>query len=287
MQFKKKQVKKKQDLFFITLAMMVVLVLSLLFSCGGKKQSEKKSQEGKGTCVDSGPQSPRNIDNSEGSNDITFSVAPSYKAMNLCNIHFHLYAEHKAKDFSINTGDGENGLGGGYQCTLSKNLTEAEIKVPNGDIAGLKPGDTIEVHWVYSTCDVKPGKGLGSCLSDECGDPQLRVEAQVFVLVNDPLALSFADLSHGGAINKDGFYQAKALPKDTGDPVVYLGSTTGPKYDHQTCSPFQVTWSVRPQCAKLNIISLGDWLKNNVFEEKKAHGVRKLVTDIKLLSKIK
>ena len=48
-------------------------------------------------------------------------------------------------------------------------------------LRGVKPGDTIEVHWVYSSCDVSPGKTLGACLSDACVNPQLRVETQVFL----------------------------------------------------------------------------------------------------------
>ena len=44
--------------------------------------------------------------------------------------------------------------------------------------------------------------------------------------------------------------------------------------------------SVRPRCAKLDIGSLGEWCKSNVFEEDHAHGVRELVTNPALLSEI-
>ncbi len=47
------------------------------------------------------------------------------------------------------------------------------------------------------------------------------------------------------------------------------------------------TLRVRTQCAKLDINSLGEWCKANVFKEDHAHGVRKLVTDPNLLSNIK
>jgi hypothetical protein len=44
---------------------------------------------------------------------------------------------------------------------------------------------------------------------------------------------------------------------------------------------------VRPKCAKLDINSVGEWCKaGNVFEEDHAHGVRKLVTNPKLLAPI-
>jgi hypothetical protein len=260
----------------------IVLFLGLF---SANSMAEDHTASGK-TCVGFGPQTPREIDNLAGENKRIFSIAPGYKDMNLCNIHFHVNAEHKAKDFSIYAGDGEHGHGGGYQCNDSKSLTKEELKEPTeNNCAGVRPGDTIEVHWVYSSCDVKPGKGLGSCLSDSCSNPNLRVEAQVFTVVNDSSAIDFKDMAYDGNM-VNGLHQAKALPTDTGKPVEFLGSTTGPKYTKQKCSPFQATWSVRPECAKIDIKSLSEWCKGNVFEEDHAHGVRKLVTTPKLLSEI-
>lgn len=238
------------------------------------------------SCIGFGPQTPRDIDNLHGENARQFSLAPAYQEMNLCNIHFHQNAEHKAKDFAIYAGEGVNGVGGGFQCAISKTLTKAELKAPKGDVCnGLKPGDTIEVHWVHSSCDVAPGKGLGSCLSETCANPDLRVETQVFTLVNDPSALNFNDMGYGGNM-VNGLHQAKMIPDTTGSPVQFTGSTTGPSYTEQVCSPLQVSWSVRPQCAKLDINSLAQWCESNEFEEDHAHGVRKLVTNPKLLSEI-
>ena len=260
-----------------------IILASILFSATSMAGDQGASGE---TCVGYGPQTPRDMDNLAGKNKRIFSIAPGYKDMNLCNIHFHVNAEHKAKDFSIYAGDGDHGHGGGYQCIDSKSLTKAELKAPKkNNCAGVKPGDTIEVHWVYSSCDVKPGKGLGSCLSDACGNPNLRVEAQVFIVVNDTSAVNFLDLVYADNM-VNGLHQAKALPTNTGSPVVFLGSTTGPKYTEQKCSPFQVTWSVRPQCAKVDINSLSNWCDGNVFKEDHAHGVRKLVTNPNLLSDI-
>ena len=243
-------------------------------------------------CVSFGPQSPRDIDSLQGENERVFTMARSYREMNLCNIHFHKNAEHKAKDFSIYAGNGDgHGYGSGYQCTLSKWLNRDELAptakpVCKGEHGGLKPGDTIEVHWVYSTCDVKPWEGLGSCMPDTCKNPELRVETQVFTLANNPGELSFSSVDYIGH-TEGGLHQTKALPSYTGKPVEFIGSTTGPSYSEQTCSPLQVTWSVRPQCAKLDINTLGQWCENNVFKEDHAHGVRKLVTNPKLLSRIK
>jgi hypothetical protein len=69
--------------------------------------------------------------------------------------------------------------------------------------------------------------------------------------------------------------------------VEYLGSTTGTAYDNETtCSPLQVTWSVRRDCRPLALESLDEWCRDNVFNEDHAHGVRTLVTVPGLLSQI-
>lgn len=232
-------------------------------------------------CEGFGPQTPRDIDNVKGANGVTFSVAPPAANMNLCNIHFHENAEHKAEAFSIYAGTGHNGYDSGYQCKISKALSKKELmptaeKICAGDHGDLVPGDTIEVHWVYSSCDVEPAPTLNSCFSKTCANPDLRVETQVFTLVNDAKALNFNELQ-----------SAQNLPSNTGRSVEFLGSTTGPSYNQAVCSPYQVTWSVRPQCAKLDINSVGEWCKSNVFDENHAHGVRKLVVNPDLLSEIK
>ncbi len=239
------------------------------------------------TCVGFGPQTPRDIDNLAGSNKTQFSFAPSHTEMNLCNLHFHVNAEHKAQDFSILAKADEHGHGGGYQCAMGQSLTETELKAPEKNTCeGLKPGDTIEVHWVYTSCAVKPGKTLGACFSESCKSPNFRVESQVFLVVNDPSAMQFSHFNYEGAVI-NGYHQPNALPTTTGKPVEFLGSTTGTEFSSTQCSPYQVSWSVRPHCAKLDINSLNHWCEHNVFEEHHAHGVRPLVTEPALLSEIK
>jgi hypothetical protein len=234
-------------------------------------------------CRNYGPQTPRDITSTAGSNPRLFSVAPAAAKLNLCNIHFHANAEHKAPGFKVFAGNGEHG---GFQCNETATLSKAELAAPKHSVChGVKPGDTIEVHWVYSSCDVTPGKGLGSCLSDACANPELRVEAQSFLVVNDPKAADFADFDYSGDV-VHGLHQPKALPHGTGDPVVFRGSTTGPEYTDSQCSPLQVTWSVRPSCTKVDINSLNSWCAKNVFEEDHAHGVRQLVTAPELLAPI-
>jgi hypothetical protein len=269
----------------------MLLILSL-FSVGVLAAGTHGLSQAAGgpACEGFGPQTPRDIDNHNGENALLFTMAPPSEQLNLCNIHFHENAEHKAAAFSVYAGDGHDGYDSGYQCGISKQLTAAELRptvqaICHGEHGDLQPGDTIEVHWVHTSCDVKPGPSLGSCVSEKCANPELRVETQVFTLVNDRSALNFLDLAYAGNV-KNGLHQAKAIPSSTGKPVEFLGSTTGPKYSEQHCSPYQVTWSVRPQCAKLDINSVGEWCKGNVFNEDHAHGVRKLVINPKLLSTI-
>jgi len=234
-------------------------------------------------CQDFGPQAPRDIDNPVGENKSVFSIAPSFQEMNLCNIHFHKQAEHKAEDFSIFAGDMEHG---GYRCQATFSLSRAELQpLQVNYCSNIGPGDTVEFHWVYTSCDVEPGEGLESCFSDACTNPNLRVEAQVFLVVNGPGALDFMDFAYGGNI-VDGYHQAKRLPSKTGTPKEFLGSTTGPDFSESECSPLQVTWSVRPQCAKVGIPSLSAWCEANIFNEDHGHGVRQLVVNPELLAPI-
>ena len=237
-----------------------------------------------GFCVAAGPQTPRDISFRDGTNPDMFMMAPPASEMNLCNIHTHTNAENKGPGFSISAGDGDNG---GYQCNGTTDLTEAELAdYPDMDYGKVAPGDTIEVHWVHTTCDVQPGEGLGSCLSDSCVDPLLRVETQVFLVVNDRDAVDFMDFTE---VERDnGMFQPAAIPTGSGTPVQFRGSTTGTSYDAKgVCSPLRVTWSVRPQCQKLDIASLDAWAESgNVFNEVESHGIRPLVTDPRLLSPI-
>lgn len=249
----------------------------------GQREMLAKNTDGAGF----GPQSPRDINALGGDNDRAFSDAPAYTEMNLCNIHFHESAEHRGGEFTNFAGNGD-GKGYGTGFIYSGTLTEAELaplETPIGDKGhgGLEPGDTIEVHYVHTTAQVTPGPTLGSCLSDSIGNPQLRVETQVYVLVNDDAALDFVELAQHEVVGN--VHQAINIPTDMGTPVQYEGSTTGPDYNEKG-SPFQVSWSVRPKVAKVNIKTISSWFSDNIFEEDHAHGVRNLVMNPALLSQI-
>ena len=234
-----------------------------------------------------GPQSPRDLNTLKGSNPRSFESAPAYTAMNLCNIHFHENAEHKGGNFTTYAGNGDGkGYGTGYK--YDGTLSEAELAplgrtVGGGKHGDLQPGDTIELHYVHTTAQITPGPTLGACLSDSIMNPQLRVETQVYVLVNDDSAADFVSLTEVGKVND--LHQAVNIPTDTGPAIRYNGSTTGPSFNEKG-SPLQVSWSVRPQVKKVSITSVEAWLADNIFDEKYAHGVRNLVVNPDLISNI-
>jgi len=274
--------------------LILCLLASFALSCANNKGIVDKATEKvtdkasaklqtplKNACEISGPQTPRDISNKAGTNAITFEAAPATSKMNLCNIHFHKNAEHKGPEFSVFKGNTKTG---GYACNATKYLTPAQLKPVSGACDGITVGDTVEVHWVHSSCDIKPGPTLGSCLAESCKNPVLKVETQVFLLVNDSGADSFAAYKYNKA--SQGMHQAKALPPRNG-AVQFLGSTTGPKFNNKTCSPFKVNWSVSKACRTLDIKTLHKWCASNIFKEDHAHGVRELVTDERFLSLIK
>jgi hypothetical protein len=253
-------------------------------SLAAQNAALEKYTDGKGF----GPQSPRDLGSRKGTNKRIFATAPSHQQMNLCNIHFHKNAEHKGGEFTALAKD-DHGHGGYNGYKYSGKLSVSELKPLDEQVCkskhgGLQVGDTIELHYVHSTAQVVPGPTLNSCLNENLSNPQLRVEAQVFVLVNNPKAADFNKLVTIGQVN--GYQQALNIPKTTGKPVEYAGSTTGPAYNEKG-SPLQVSWSVRPLVMKVHAESVGEWCKDNNFKEDHAHGVRNLVVDEKLLSNIR
>lgn len=234
-----------------------------------------------------GPQSPRDIDQGYGLNQRVFGTAPDRSQMNLCNIHFHKNAEHKGGNFTTYAGNGD-GKGSNTGFVYDGNLTSSQLKGVKGKVCAakgesLQSGDTLEVHFVYSSANITPGPTLGACLADSTMNPGLRVEGQVLVLANDKNAIDFNELAKVQNVN--GYSQAVNIPTDTGIPVEYLGSTTGPSFN-EAASPLQVSWSVRPEVAVVDINSVQTWCNDNVFGEDHAHGVRNLVKNPNLLSTI-
>lgn len=249
-----------------------------------QRMALEKNTAGKGF----GPQSPRDVDQGYGLNERVFGFAPNRSEMNLCNIHFHKNAEHKGGEFTTYAGHGDGkGKNTGYR--YNGTLSESQLRPVSGKVCAakgdpLQSGDTLEVHFVHTSAQVTPGPTLGACLDDNTMNPALRVEAQVIVLANDEDALDFKDMAKVSQVN--GYYQSTNVPSDTGKPIEYWGSTTGPSYN-ENGSPLQVSWSVRPEVAVVDINSVKDWCDDNEFNEDHAHGVRNLVVNPNLLSPIR
>lgn len=243
----------------------------------------ERNTDGKGF----GPQAPRDIDSKLGTNKRKFSTGVPSSDKNLCNIHFHRNAEHKGGEFTTYAGNGD-GMGHNTGFKYNGSLSKAEKQPLNKNVCAgkgtsLLAGDTLEVHFVYTSAQATPGPTLGACLSESVMNPGLRVEGQVIVLVNDEDAIDFNEMAKVDMTN--GYHQAVNIPTNTGTPIEYLGSTTGPAYN-EVASPLKVAWSVRPEVAKVNLASVGTWCDSNVFNEDHAHAVRNLVTNPKLLSQM-
>ena len=246
------------------------LVLLICIALVGNVYAGEEKQEAPNQCIGSGPQAPRDIDNLAGSNPVLFGKVPNINHMNLCNIHFHRNAEHKAAAYSTFVKDGSNS---GWACQEPVAVRFEDKHAEYNGCEGIAEGDTIEVHWVYTTCDtvskgVKPaGEGLLACMTTTCANPELRVDAQVFLL------------------QKNGELKFSESPiKYNGPTVAYIGSTTGTSYNNSHCSSLQVTWDVKTTCDTLDIDNFSKWCSNNKYNQKHAQGVRELVTSEALLS---
>lgn len=242
-----------------------------------------------------GAQSPRNILILSGSAPAV-ALPATTTPYNLCNLHFHKGAEHMSP--FMPTGNLPLGFsiaapGGGYQCDRTSYLSPAQLAEParpagKKKCENVKAGDTIEVHWVFSSCDVTPGRNLGAC-TKEGQTCALRVESQVFTLVNDANAKKFGTYSPEAKSKAP--IASVTLPD--GERVVYRGSTTNPAYNtSDKCSPVNVMWGVRKQCELLDVSSLHDWCEENEKEsspfsgQKEGHDPRGLVTRLELLAPI-
>ena len=202
---------------FVLMALLCVGLVGCATSSGDLK------------CSKAGPQSPRDIGEKAGSNPVTFDFAPDTTKMNLCNIHFHEAAEHKASGYSRLTGEGDHQ---GWACGDADGPTGERHSGVGPGCKGIALGDTVEVHWVYTSCDTGPGSGLGNCVSCPEEGRTLRVEGRVFRLTED--GADFADFDYDEGSSPA---QPKALPAAT-ELVQYLGSTTGPSFNSKICSRF-------------------------------------------------
>ena len=91
--------------------------------------------------------------------------------------------EHAGGEFTQYAGDGDGRVLNRATFTPGQLTADegAPLQTPAcpGAHDALQSGDTIEVHYVFSTAPVTPGPTLGACLSEVNINPQLRVEACV------------------------------------------------------------------------------------------------------------
>ena len=145
----------------VALALLVGVGGAMEVLASGSSADAGGQSAGVELCVDMGPQTPRDIASGVGLNTEAFPLAPAVNELNLCNIHTHTNAEHKGPGFSLFVSRADDG---GYACNGTPELSEAERAPAPGAYQGVEPGDTIEVHWVHTSCDTTPGEGLGACV---------------------------------------------------------------------------------------------------------------------------
>jgi hypothetical protein len=172
-------------------------------------------------------------------------LAPAWNQMSLCNIHFHKNAEHKSSQFLL-----AGKAGAGQQCLYRQALTsEARAvasELPNGACGGIQPGDTIEVHYVFTSCtDTAPGPTLGACSSAACKSPTLRVESQVLLVVNS-MNLA-AGVGPGGMHRYTGFGGAMQTAEGHWRPTTPRGrGTRGKRFSIAARRPTRPTTTSVP-----------------------------------------
>lgn len=127
----------------------------------------------------------------------------------------------------------------------------------------VKNGDKIEVHWVYTNCPLpaEPKHALANCVCDR-PDMVLRVVGESYIM------------------NSEG----KDFTPPTEDLVKYAGSTTGPVFTNEKCSPARVNWEVARTVKYMKLSALGGFCNDNPYHEDHPHGIRELVVNEAWLS---
>lgn len=197
-----------------------------------------------------GPQSPRDLGRAGGTNELRVP-GDGTRPPRLCNVHFHSPAEHA-------------GIGA---CPATTRETAIGVCSGHGG-EPVRPGDEIEVHWVYTNCPPPAERqpGLDNCVCDGPPEMVLMVVAQQYAIA-------------AGGAGVDG-----ELREPASDLARYGGSTTGPDFsgggadDPRPCSPARVQWAVARQCRALTLSALGAWCAANEWGEDHAHGAREVIT---------
>lgn len=245
-------------------------------------------------CADSMEQSPADVsEGAEGIKDAAGTLVEDYAADGMCqvNVHFHLGAEHMSagafdvvgEEFMANTWTGssdahhrrlaagaEENPGWfcqGYDADDAKFTTEYHWEYCKDMHVGL----TYEIHWPFSTAGSCTGltDGLGGAFCTSLAPAAIGVQGQVFMIVNDD-AYDVEDLAHGMNMT-----MATTIAK-------YTGSTTGPSYNNEICSPYApISWHVDTTCNLVSAKSFDAMCKTmkeyGMSADTHPHGSRDLV----------
>jgi len=212
-------------------------------------------------CEDAFEQSPADVSigAEEGMREGAGTLVEDYEAAGMCvvNVHFHLGAEHKSAgqydvdgaEFMASLGESERRrlaaaedypgwFCQGYDAEDPKYTTEYEWEYCEGVHVGM----TYEIHWPASThghCG-RFTDGLGGLFCYSQTPDAIGVQGQVFMIVNDEDHL-VDDLTSG-------------MRKDlASDVAMYTGSSTGPSYSDEICSPYApISWHVDRECHLLS-----------------------------------
>ena len=196
------------------------------------------------------------------------------RGMVLVNVHFHVPAEHRSEGEYSTREVSETGFSCDEDATPRTDGEASSDAFAHCENVAL--GDTVELHWVYSTGGERGAEisdGLGSAFATQ-RNPLIVVRAQVFRVTN------------GG----DGAYDDDAKSLLSGwnasivtDALQYIGSTTGSKYDSiDKCSPYAVTWHVDRKCHDISARKIDEMCGEmkrtySMTEDIRAHESRELV----------
>lgn len=223
-------------------------------------------------CAETEPQAPRDVTpGATGFNIPIVDVIPwnQIPSLHHVNTHFHQGAEHKSSgEYDIVKRDDAGDELPGFYCSTTSLSGAQRARYDFQYCHDVKVGDTYEMHWVHSSNGVSVGPGLGGAFA-RGANPAVAVQAQVFVVVNDA--------------NYDNIDLMSSFAGNATSIRSYMGSTTGPSYNNEFCSPYTVSWHVDPSCHYISASSFDNMCRElkllGADADTHPHGSRFLVSD--------
>jgi len=214
-------------------------------------------------CSIAEPQAPRDLlDGAPGEKIPKAATLNAAQAdfLPLTNIHFHLGAEHRAKEYQdgkyseeYDADPNAPGIRPGWECVSNdieqRRLEPYEFQYCKSDVS---VGRSYEVHYVHSSAGFSEGEldgvdtpaiddGLGGAANGRgILNPMIVVEAVVYQIVRG-----------GEKYHLDAFNGWNSVANRS-TALMYQGSTTGTSYNNTVCSPFSITWHVDRTCHRIS-----------------------------------